>query len=108
LDSQIQLFDIRKQRGFDRTPDCNFGARCGGSRPIRSMSRGDCEYSLFAKGFADGVVRIWDYRNSKQPVVTRAHQNMGAVAHTIFTGSGNILCYNGDSLTFVDSREGVE
>lgn len=65
LDSQIQLFDVRKQRGFDRTPDCNFGARCGGSRSIRSMSRGDSEYSLFAKGFADGIVRIWDYRNSK-------------------------------------------
>lgn len=29
------------------------------------MSRGDSEYSLFAKGFADGIVRIWDYRNSK-------------------------------------------
>lgn len=30
---------------------------------------------------------------------------MGAVAHTVFTETGNILCYNGDSLIFVDSRE---
>ena len=65
LDSQVQIFDVRKQRGFDRTPDCDFGARCSSSNPIRSMNRGDTEYSLFAKGFADGTVRVWDYRNSK-------------------------------------------
>lgn len=65
LDFQIQIFDDRKKRGFDRSSDCSFGARCGESMSARSSSRGDSHLCMFAKGFADGTVRVWDYRNTK-------------------------------------------
>lgn len=61
LDLQIQIFDNRKHRSFDRTPDCQFGYRS----PNAKYSRGSTYLSLFSKGYPDGCLCLWDYRNPK-------------------------------------------
>lgn len=61
LDHQIHLYDDRTKSGFDRTSDCYFGRR---GRTAKH-SKGDTRGSLFAKGFHDGTVCVWDLRNIK-------------------------------------------
>ena len=47
-----------------RAPDCQFGYRCEISAPLKHL-RGATSFSTFVKGYADGCVSIWDYRNLK-------------------------------------------
>ncbi|KDR83531.1 hypothetical protein GALMADRAFT_651263 [Galerina marginata CBS 339.88] len=63
LDFQVQIFDDRKKQGFDRVADCYFGARQ--ARTSARSTRGDTDFSMFVKGYEDGTVRMWDFRNSK-------------------------------------------
>lgn len=79
LDSQIHIYDDRKG-GFDRTSDCYFGGRYGA--PTKS-SKGDTHLSLFAKGYEDGTVCVWDYRNGK-------------VSRCLFFRSINLFSSNSD------------
>ena len=61
LDYQIHLYDDRKKNGFDRTSDCYFGWRGRAAK----HSKGDTRGSLFARGYGDGTVCVWDLRNAK-------------------------------------------
>ena len=67
LDRQVQIFDLRKSN-FDRKPVMEFGYR-----PAQSMRekhdgniyrKGSTSYALFARGYSDGTLCIWDYRNT--------------------------------------------
>ena len=60
-DFQVQIYDDRRKPGFDRASDCCFGGRHG--VPVRA-SKGDVHLTLFAKGYDDGTVAIWDFRNA--------------------------------------------
>jgi hypothetical protein len=64
LDAQIQLFDDRKKHGFNRPADCEFGHRSVDGRASR-YSRGSTHLSYFVRGYPDGCVCIWDYRNAQ-------------------------------------------
>lgn len=64
LDYQMQVFDDRRKHGFNRASDCQFGYRHEGSIASRH-SRGSAHLSYFVRGYPDGCICIWDYRNSK-------------------------------------------
>ncbi|KAI0676855.1 hypothetical protein C8Q78DRAFT_50626 [Trametes maxima] len=70
-----------------------------GSRYIR----GSAANSLFARGYADGTVLVWDYRNGARKGVQerfRAQRPGGAdVAHTVLARS-DVIAYGGYSATF--------
>ncbi|KAF8914109.1 hypothetical protein CPB84DRAFT_57730 [Gymnopilus junonius] len=100
LDFQVHIFDDRIRHGFDRVADCYFGARQ--TRSVAKCNRGDTNFSLFVKGYDDGTVRLWDYRNPKKPLLTRQFQGIGNVVHTVFKGP-NVLCYGENNLSFLDT-----
>jgi hypothetical protein len=70
LDEQVQLFDIRAG-GFNIQPVVRFGHRAQTTRPARHSSpsyrytRGSLSHCYFTRGFADGYVFVWDFRNPK-------------------------------------------
>ena len=70
LDEQVQLFDIRAG-GFQTQPAVRFGHRTQANRPARHAphsyryTRGSLSHCHFARGFADGYVFAWDFRNPK-------------------------------------------
>ncbi|KAI0650011.1 hypothetical protein C8Q79DRAFT_941915 [Trametes meyenii] len=70
-----------------------------GSRYIR----GSAANSLFARGYADGAVLVWDYRDGARKEVLRrfrAQRPDGAdVVHTVLAGS-DVIAYGGYSVTF--------
>ncbi|KAF9535086.1 hypothetical protein CPB83DRAFT_228172 [Crepidotus variabilis] len=99
LDFQIQVYDQRKKGGFDRVPDSYFGARHGNGVPAR-FSRGGSRLNEFAKGFDDGTVRIWDYRNTKAPVLLKAHRDLGSITHTSYLNR-DIVSYGKQGLVFL-------
>ncbi|KAF4619681.1 hypothetical protein D9613_005483 [Agrocybe pediades] len=128
LDFQVQMFDERIKHSFDRTADCYFGARQTSS-PAQA-NRGDVKSFMFVKGYQDGVVRMWDFRNVKvyivqvmtklyhsiltiivsscadfqQPVLKHQFEDMGPIVHAVFAGGG-IVCYQDNSLSFIDLAE---
>ena len=82
MDHQVQLYDTR-EGGFGGKPWLEFGYRAAppkprsASRPVSSTFvpklgsryiRGSTMNSLFARGYGDGVVLVWDYRNGGQKV----------------------------------------
>lgn len=117
LDYQIHLFDDRKKNGFDRTSDCYFGRR---GRTAKH-SKGDTRGSLFARGYDDGTVCVWDVRNAKvvprfciysqqfrinifylkQPILTKTYHELGSLVHTKFLNM-DLVCYGKSGLTFLD------
>lgn len=71
LDHQVQIFDTRAQ-GFDRRPSIEFGhrdtGRGGSSSSMKHRwRRGSTRHALFARGYGDGSLVLWDYR---QPAVS--------------------------------------
>ncbi|KAI0370285.1 hypothetical protein BV20DRAFT_1113275 [Pilatotrama ljubarskyi] len=85
MDYQVHFYDTR-EGGFGRRPWLEFGYRAAPPKP-RSASRpagghsasfkpktgsryyrGSAMNSLFARGYSDGVVLVWDYRNGAQKV----------------------------------------
>lgn len=118
LDYQIHLYDDRKKNGFDRTSDCYFGRR---GRTAKH-SKGDTRGSLFARGYDDGTVCVWDVRNAKvvhgfayrihnnsiliffylkQPILTKTYHELGSLVHTTFLNM-DLVCYGKSGLTFLD------
>ncbi|RDB22715.1 hypothetical protein Hypma_010396 [Hypsizygus marmoreus] len=88
LDEQVLIYDHREKQGFDRTADIRFGYRSKGHKFQDSRYfRGSTRESLFARGYQDGCVCIWDYRFRAKPVV-KAQLNLGqAIVHTFLTKS---------------------
>jgi hypothetical protein len=70
LDEQVQLFDIRAG-GFQTQPAIRFGHRTQANGPARHSppsyryTRGSLSRCHFARGFTDGYVFAWDFRNPK-------------------------------------------
>ncbi|KAH9853779.1 hypothetical protein C2E23DRAFT_884436 [Lenzites betulinus] len=118
MDYQVHFYDTR-ERGFGRRPWLEFGYRAappmrgGASRPAGGGGasftpktgsryiRGSAMNSLFARGYADGVVLVWDYRKGAQKEVLERFQFRREleVAHTVLTGA-NVVAYGGHSATF--------
>lgn len=64
--SQVQVFDVRQ--GYARKPIMTFGYSdtSASAKGIRARRRkGDTSIKYFVRGFDDGVVALWDYRNVK-------------------------------------------
>ena len=78
MDRQVQFYDVRERRSFKGRPVLEFGYRA--THPASSNSdvqkqeqrytRGSTTNSLFARGYLDGSVVIWDYRNGGRQVST--------------------------------------
>ncbi|KAL6299136.1 hypothetical protein BKA93DRAFT_742869 [Sparassis latifolia] len=108
MDRQVQLYDTRKAN-FARTPCLEFGYRDtsnleSSTRTTTSRyTKGAPCMSFFGRGYADGTVRIWDYRKPNN-VLTRFHcQRPAPVVHTVFSDSGStVIAYGGHSVTFWD------
>ncbi|KAI9001188.1 hypothetical protein BD414DRAFT_473889 [Trametes punicea] len=142
MDNQVHLYDTR-EGGFGRKPWLEFGYRSVPPKPRSTSSRsagyafvpkqgsryirGSTVNSLFARGYNDGVVLVWDYRNGAQkvradmatrlpllsltfpshwrlPTVQRVlerfqFQRPGGVVHTVLAGS-DVIAYGGYSVTF--------
>ncbi|KAI0334773.1 hypothetical protein GY45DRAFT_1241766 [Cubamyces sp. BRFM 1775] len=115
MDHQVQLYDTR-EGGFGRKPWLEFGYRAAppkprsASRPVSSTFvpklgsryiRGSTMNSLFARGYGDGVVLVWDYRNGGQKKVLERFQfqRPSDVVHTVLSGS-DVIAYGGYSVTF--------
>ncbi|KAF9045902.1 hypothetical protein BDZ89DRAFT_942272, partial [Hymenopellis radicata] len=105
LDKQMVIYDTRQ--GFNRAPDVEFGYRHAG-RKLSSYARGGNLHSLFVKGYPDGKVLLWDFRNAKRPVVQSETQISVPVIHTAFWqddsvglsivafGSSHLFFFDGD------------
>ncbi|EJF62977.1 hypothetical protein DICSQDRAFT_168643 [Dichomitus squalens LYAD-421 SS1] len=80
-------------------------SRSASSAPVaRSGSRytrGSTMNSLFARGYGDGAVLVWDYRNGAQKKVLERFQfqRPAEVVHTVLAGS-DVIAYGGYTLTF--------
>ncbi|KAI0723392.1 hypothetical protein C8Q76DRAFT_767312 [Earliella scabrosa] len=125
LHYQVHLYDLR-EGGFKHRPWLEFGYRSSApktnrgrtsagasastSRSASSSSipkvgsrytRGSATNSLFARGYGDGVVLVWDYRNGAQKEVLERFQfeRPAEVAHTVLAGS-DVIAYGGYSVTF--------
>ncbi|RPD61929.1 hypothetical protein L226DRAFT_571320 [Lentinus tigrinus ALCF2SS1-7] len=130
MDYQVQLYDMRAG-GFARKPWLEFGHRnaptpippkstrtIADTNPIASASsscsrssstpklgtrytRGSTLNSLFARGYGDGVVLVWDYRNGAQKKVLERFQfqRPAEVVHTVLSGS-DVIAYGAFSVTF--------
>ncbi|KAI0751348.1 hypothetical protein C8Q80DRAFT_1156838 [Daedaleopsis nitida] len=120
MDRQVHLYDIR-EGGFARRPWLEFGyrplapktSRSGAStsrsssssssisKPGSRYTRGSTSHSLFARGYGDGAVLVWDFRNGAQKKVLERFQfqRPAEVAHTVLAGS-DVIAYGGHSLTF--------
>ncbi|EIW61716.1 uncharacterized protein TRAVEDRAFT_115203, partial [Trametes versicolor FP-101664 SS1] len=102
MDYQVHFYDTRT-RGFGRKPWLDMSSTSA-SAPASSAPklgsryiRGSTVHSLFARGYADGVVLVWDLRNGAQK---RAHFKRPAeVAHTVLAGT-DVVAYGGYSATF--------
>ncbi|EDR12946.1 uncharacterized protein LACBIDRAFT_323809 [Laccaria bicolor S238N-H82] len=64
LDHQVQIWDKRAS-GFDRPPKLQLGYRHTGTLSLSSCSKGGALHSYFVKGYPDGGVCFWDFRNVK-------------------------------------------
>ncbi|KAI0356647.1 hypothetical protein OH77DRAFT_1423598 [Trametes cingulata] len=118
MDYQVHFYDTR-EGGFGRKPWLEFGYRTAPPKP-RSASRaaaghsasstpktgsrwirGSTMNSLFARGYGDGVVLVWDVRNGAQKKVLERFsvQRPTEVVHTVLAGS-DVIAYGGYSVTF--------
>ncbi|PIL36763.1 hypothetical protein GSI_00453 [Ganoderma sinense ZZ0214-1] len=64
-------------------------------------TRGSTTNSLFARGYSDGTVLVWDYRNGAQKKVLERFQfrRPAEVVHTVLAGT-DVIAYGGYSVTF--------
>lgn len=92
LDEQVQLFDIRAG-GFQTQPVVRFGHRTQAGNPARHSppsyryTRGSLSHCHFARGFADGYVFLWDFRNPKKVAVKLGSRDVKQkVVHTAISG----------------------
>lgn len=68
MDEQVHLFDVRASN-FDKPPAVKFGYRIPSPspapriQPATRYTKGSAWMSCFARGYDDGTVRMWDFRN---------------------------------------------
>ncbi|TFK93862.1 hypothetical protein K466DRAFT_580504 [Polyporus arcularius HHB13444] len=131
MDNQVQLYDLRAggfarkpwlefgyrsatpafpSKGSRTIADTNSVASASsswsdGSSPAHRhgsrYTRGSTMNSFFARGYGDGVVLVWDYRNGAQKKVLERFQfhRQAEVAHTVLSGS-DVIAYGAYSVTF--------
>lgn len=117
------VYDVRTAEKLDCTPNSEFGYRHKNGRKLSSYSKGACRHSLFVKGYPDGSVLLWDFRNVKvrhkglgvglsftispqQPILKSDTRVQIPIMHTAFLPGENlrILAYGGDTLSFFDKE----
>ncbi|KAF9057757.1 hypothetical protein BJ165DRAFT_1521108 [Panaeolus papilionaceus] len=99
LEYQFEIFDDRIGRGFNRVPDCHFGYR-GKGGSLSRFSRGDINGYAFVKGYDDGTLCRWDFRNLRTPALDIKEVDFDPIVHTVFNGP-EIITYGKSSLTFL-------
>jgi hypothetical protein len=62
VDEQINVFDLRV--GLHTRPSMRFGYREESNRKSDRYTRGAMQQCYFARGYNDGTVMLWDFRNS--------------------------------------------
>lgn len=85
LDRQVQIFDVRSAN-LDRRPVMEFGHRAAPSMgPAKHIyRRGSTSHALFARGYGDGTLCVWDFRNTSSVTLktrTREDPIVHAVLH---------------------------
>ncbi|THH17626.1 hypothetical protein EW146_g3224 [Bondarzewia mesenterica] len=105
LNRQVQIYDLR-QSGLDREPPISFGYRCYNEYDDKAdyrHARGSGYLSYFARGYRNGMVRLWDFRSPQKPVMKLAGvvQDSKPVAHTIFSGL-DVVAYSANSVAIFD------
>ncbi|KAI0771858.1 hypothetical protein BD413DRAFT_475224, partial [Trametes elegans] len=100
MDYQVQMYDTR-EGSFARKPWLDTSTTAGSAAPVPRPGsryiRGSAVHSLFARGYGDGVVLVWDYRNGAQKRFRFERQ--ADVVHTVIAGS-DVIAYGGYSATF--------
>ena len=119
LDNQVQIYDLRRTN-FDRQPVMAFGYR-DGNQSIGSRHRyrkGSTSYSLFARGYSDGMLCLFDYRNTavrlslahliflhgpdsglRQNVVSKRRTREDPIVHAVLT-ENQVIAYGSFRVTF--------
>ncbi|KAF5345639.1 hypothetical protein D9758_015141 [Tetrapyrgos nigripes] len=108
LDTQVHVYDSRKSPKdkygllYDHKSDCSFGYRAEqvAGKPRRRFTKGSTKFCYFARGYEDGMICLWDYRNPKKPVATECKRETGVV-HMLCMDD-HLVAFGGDSLTFMD------
>ncbi|KAI0031598.1 hypothetical protein K488DRAFT_86671 [Vararia minispora EC-137] len=111
LEEQMQLFDLRVHE-FNQAPALRFGYRYrredGDNRRELRYVRGNASRTYFARGYKDGVVRLWDIRMMRrgEPMATLkiSEEAEVEVAHVIFPDptSTRLAAFGPRFVTFVD------
>ncbi|GJE84667.1 hypothetical protein PsYK624_007430 [Phanerochaete sordida] len=98
LDRQVQIFDLR--RNLDMGPVMEFGHRAAPSMsPARHMyRRGSTSHTLFARGYGDGTLCVWDYRN-KSNVLLQSRAREDPIVHAVLNGD-QVIAYGAYRVTF--------
>ncbi|OBZ76198.1 hypothetical protein A0H81_03583 [Grifola frondosa] len=88
MDRQVHFYDTRKG-GFRHAPCLEFGHRTAARRAGTRYAKGSASNSLFARGYADGTVHVWDYRNGARKNVVERFQfeRPAEVVHTVLCDS---------------------
>jgi len=122
LDTQIHIYDSRKSenRGYSRRSDCSFGYRAEDvpGRPRTRFTKGSTKFCYFVRGYHDGTICLWDYRNCKvckfgavlklsslpsicQSPVASQRQRDTEIVHTLCTDD-EFVAFGGDTVSFMD------
>jgi len=104
MDRQILLYDTRKA-GFNRPPCLEFGYRDTSEKQGSRYVKGSASFNCFGRGYSDGTVRVWDYRNSNNVMVSFQGKRAAPVVHTVLSGL-HVMGYGGHIVTYWDLARG--
>lgn len=119
LDHQVQVYDLR-QSNFDKPAVMEFGYRASTSsmKPRDRFQKGSTSHSLFSRGYNNGTLCIFDYRNTavcrslvhlirlhgpysglRQNVVSKRRRREDPIVHSVFSGD-QVIAYGRFEVTF--------
>ncbi|KAF9246944.1 hypothetical protein BU15DRAFT_38800, partial [Melanogaster broomeanus] len=87
---------------FDREPCLSFGHRNSDAKISPSHTRGSANLVHFARGGKDGMVFLWDFRNSKEAMVWKQYRRAEKVVHTVFADT-DIATFGQGVVTFFEN-----
>ncbi|KAI0060248.1 hypothetical protein BV25DRAFT_1917869 [Artomyces pyxidatus] len=111
VDAQIQMYDLRSGN-FDRPPVVAFGQDLPSYVPeklkfLSPSARGSLSPNkqLFARGFNDGGVQVWDLRKHTVATKTYDHRlHSGSIFHTAFISESELVARENNALWFIDTK----
>ncbi|KIM33410.1 hypothetical protein M408DRAFT_326131 [Serendipita vermifera MAFF 305830] len=101
LDKQARIYDLRKIRQVDLTPERLIGSTEAGA--ISQYVRGDWGKSLVVRPSSQNMVKVWDIRQPDK--VLSEHTLSHTVTHCIFMDDCRTIAATGEHfVTFLDAR----